>query len=467
MTTAFEISRQTIIQLTGRLLNLGLGLVAVAIMTRALGQTGFGHYTTITAFLQFIALLSGFGLGMVVGREIGRDSEKSASFLGQIIGFRLTTAILIFAISPLLAWLLGYDSFIISGIALTSLGFLASSLTSTLMGVFQAKLRSTTLVYIDLIGKLTLLLGVITAAYAGWRVTGYLIIFVLANGLTGITAYLMAKKLIPFKIGFRFDNWKKIWNLTWPIALTTTFNVFYFKADTVILSLFKSAEEVALYGAAYHIVEVLLGVPAIIGGLVMPILAKHWHSGNVEETKNLYHGTTDALLAGGLAVLVTMLAVGEPLMSTIAGTNFAVSGKILAILSLAILCSFVGNAAGYAIFALDKQKQLIPIFGGGAIIGLTSYFLLIPTFTYWGAAWGTVIVEFLVNLGMIAVLWRAGLKMSPKRWPNIIVATLMLGLGLIIPAPLIVKLILGGGLWLMALWWLKLLPNRYLVQTQI
>ena len=460
MPNSTELQRQTIIQLVGRLLNLFLGLGAVAIMTRALGLAGFGEYTTIIAFLQFVALISGFGLGMTIGRELGRDEKNQSNFLGQAIGFRVTTAAVIFAAAPLVAATLGYQPFIVRGIALASLGFFANSLTAALVGVLQAKLKSATLVYVDLLGKLTLLLGVAWAAYANLSVTGYLAVFVAANLLACLAMLLATRRLVSFRISFNPQAWAAIWRITWPIALTTTLNVIYFKADTVILSLLRPAEDVALYGAAYNVLEVLLAVPAIIGGLVLPLLARARAQGNQAGANKLYAGSFDALLAAGLAILVGMLFVGKPVMTIVAGANFATSGQILAILSLAILCSFLGNAAGYALFALDKQRQLIPVFGLGAAVGLAAYFILIPLYSYWGAAWGTVIVELLVNAAMITMLWRFGLKPSADRWPKIILATLALALGLALPGPLLVKIIAGGALWSGALWYLKLMPTR-------
>src|SRR3989344_2524594 len=45
------LGHNTLIQLIGKLLATLAGLVVVAFMTRSLGPTGFGHYTTIIAFL--------------------------------------------------------------------------------------------------------------------------------------------------------------------------------------------------------------------------------------------------------------------------------------------------------------------------------------------------------------------------------------------------------------------------------
>jgi O-antigen/teichoic acid export membrane protein len=460
MSNTRELQRQTIAQIAGRLVNLSLGLAAAAIMTRALGRAGFGNYTAVTAFLQFVALIAGFGLGMTMGRDVDRDGQDPGKFLGSAITFRLVTAGVLFALAPLVALALGYRAELVTGIALTGFGFWAASLSSALGGVFQAKLKSNALVLVDFVGRAVFLLGVAWAALTQQPYLTYLVMLVAANTTASVVALVVCYRLVPFTLSLNLRAAAELWHTTWPIALTTTLNVIYFKTDTVILSLLKPAEDVALYGAAYSILEVLIGVPAMLGGLVLPMLARAHARGDRDETSSLYRGTFDTLLALGLTVVTGAVFVGRDLMILIAGANFAAAGPVFGVLSLAVLCSFAGNAAGYALFAIDKQRKLIPVFSLGAVVGLTSYLVLIPRYSYWGAAWGTVIVELMVNVAMVVVLWRQGLRPSATRLPKILLSTLGLATGLALPLPLFARVALGAGLYLLCLWRLKLLPPR-------
>ncbi len=460
-----SLARQTTIQFVSRLISLGVGIVVVGLMTRSLGPTGYGTYTTVVAFLQLVGLLVGLGFGMTVSRELGNEELEPAVLLGNALSFRLITAAAAFALAPLAAVLLGYPANIIHGVAWVSVGFWAASLSQTFASVFQAKLKSQTLVVIELVSRGTLLLGTWWVASHQLGVDAYLVALIAANVLGAAVSYLAVQRLIPFRWQLNPKVWRVLWRATWPVALTTTLNVIYFKGDTVILSLVRPAAEVGLYGVAYSMLEALLALPAIIGGLLLPLLARAQAQGNHQATRELYTGAADALLAAGLAVVVGATLIGRPLIAAIAGPSFAVSGDVLAILSLAILASFVGNAAGYAIFALGYQKSNIPVFAWGALGGLVGYLAFIPRYSYWGAAWVTVVLEVGVNLAMLAILWRRGLKLSTARWPKIGLATGALALGLALPSPLIGKLSLGLVLWLSALWYLKLIPRASVAAT--
>lgn len=454
-----KIAHQTAIQVIGKILSLLLGLAVVAFMTRSLGPEGYGHYTTVIAFLQLVSLLTSFGLSMTVARELGSGETPATTLLSNALSFRTITAGIAFAAAPLIATLLGYPHGLVLSMVLASVGFWAGSITQTITSVFQAKLRSGVLTSIDIISRLVLLIGTWFAAYTHAPLNTFLGAFVTANIIALLLYIILAQRLIPFSWQLDLLIWRTIWQHTWPIAITTTLNVIYFKADTVILSLFRPANEVGFYGAAYTVLEVLLAFPAIIGGLLLPQIAQAFANNNLEKVKRLYSGAVDALLAAGLAVVAGSVIVGRPIMSAIAGQNFAITGDILAVLSVAILFSFVGNAAGYAIFAIKQQKKLIPVFAAGAVLGFISYLIFIPIYSYWGAAWVTVGVEMLVNIAMVTILWRCGVSLSFQRWLKILIATLALAVGLIVPLALALKIIIGLGLYALALWQLKLLQD--------
>ena len=312
---------------------------------------------------------------------------------------------------------------------------------------------------VELVGRLLLLAGTWWAVQTQVPLATYLIIFTLANLISCGVALALAHSLIPFTWKLQPHIWRLIWIATWPIAVTTTLNVIYFKVDTVVLSLVRPAAEVGIYTAAYGILEVLLTLPGIVGGLLVPLIAKSYAANERGAAGELYQATSDILLASGLAVVTGAFFLGRPIMTLLAGTSFATSGDVLAILSIAILCSFIGNAASYTLFALDYQKKRIPVLALGALLAIVLYPILIPRYSYWGAAWATVIIEAVVNGALVAVLWKRGMVLNFTRWPKIILATLALSIGLMLPLPFVAKLAGGIILWITALWFLKLIPH--------
>jgi O-antigen/teichoic acid export membrane protein len=454
-----QLGNNTLMQLAGKIAATLIGLAVAVFMTRGLGPTGFGHYTTVIVFLQTFAILTDFGLTMMAGRALGAKQIPSDVLLSNLLSFRTVTSAIVFSLAPLAALVFPYPAIVKVGVALTSLAFFLASLTQSFQAVFQATLKSGYMVMADFWGRIVLLVGTIVAARMGWGVIAYLIVYTIASLVITVGTLFYANKLMPFKWQIDLKVWRLIWLATWPVALTIALNLIYLKADTLILAVYWPAHAVGLYGAAYKVLEVLLAVPAIIGGLVLPLAARYLALNDQQKLRQLFQDSFDAMFGLGLAIVVGGTLVGGSILIALAGVEFAISGQLLFPLSIATAFIFLGNVTGYFIFALGKQKQMIPLYALLAILSLVIYFTLIPRYAYWAAAWGHTFIEGLMSIGSLWLLGRWGFKPTPGRWPKIVLATGLLALGLLIPMPIILRTIAAVVIYVIAIWYLKLIPT--------
>ena len=65
MTLGKSIAYNTVIQIFGKIATISLALVSFGLMTRYLGQAGFGYYTTALAFMQFFGVLVDMGFYII------------------------------------------------------------------------------------------------------------------------------------------------------------------------------------------------------------------------------------------------------------------------------------------------------------------------------------------------------------------------------------------------------------------
>ncbi|MFH1866937.1 MAG: flippase [Patescibacteria group bacterium] len=434
MTLLRKLTFNTIIQLAGKLLSVVLGLGVVALMTRALGQEGFGQYTIIVAFLQLAGIMVDLGLTVTTGKTIAQGIYSENKLLSNILSFRTLTSLIAFSLAPVVALAFPYPLIIKIGIALVSVSFFATSLSQTFGAVFQKYLRTGWFVTAELAGRLLLLILTAWAAATSQPLNIFLLAVVAGSLVNALLVFFFVQKLTTFSWEVDFKVWRQIWRETWPVAVTIALNLVYFKADTIILSLYRPLTEVGLYGASYKVLEILLAFPTIIGGLLLPLVTALLIKGSIEQVRRYYTGSLDIMLAAGLALVVSSLVVGREAMSFLAGQDFAIAGDILKVVSIATALIFFGNLIGYFILAFGKQRQMIRYYFGAAIIALIGYFIFIPTYSYWGAAWVTVVVEALMTVAAIWILRKQVLP-SFARWPKLILAALALGVFLYLVAP--------------------------------
>ena len=67
---------------------------------------------------------------------------------------------------------------------------------------------------------------------------------------------------------------------------------------------------------------------------------------------------------------------------------------------------FFGNILGRAVIALDLQKKAVFAYLLGVVLNVVLNLIFIPSYTYMGAAWTTVITELLVVAFLFWLVWR-------------------------------------------------------------
>ena len=285
MRLAARVAYNTLAQLTGKIVSAGLGLVAVGVMTRYLGQSGFGEFTTVIAFASTFAIIADLGLSLVTTQMINRPGANQEEALGNLLSFRLISALLIIGLAPLTVWFFPYSQAIKVGVAVVSWSYLFFSFNQIFVSLFQKELKTHLVAIAEVISRAVLLVIVILTAWRDWGLSGVLWSMVASNIINVSWHYFFARRLAKFSWQFSWRVWKQIISRSWPLLTTIVLNLVYLKADVLILSLIKPQAEVGLYGAAYRVVDVLVALPFMFAGLMLPILVKHWTGGAKDNFK--------------------------------------------------------------------------------------------------------------------------------------------------------------------------------------
>lgn len=413
MSLTKKIAYNAFVQIAGKAVSVGLSLIVVGLLTRYLGQTGYGYYTTIFAFLQVFGILVDLGLQMTTAQLISDPNVSEAKIFGNIFGLRLATAIIFTALAPTVGLLFPYPNIVKAGLFLMSLTFLFSALSSIFVSVFQKYLAMGKVMAAEMAYKALLLTLTFLAVYYKLNFYAILTAAIIPSAVYFYLLFIFANKYFKIKIYFQLYEWKKIFIKSWPIALTIALNLVYFKADTIILAIFRTPAEVGIYGAPYRVLEVLINFSYLFLGLLLPQLAKNFLTKNFVQFKNLLQQGFDALIIITVPMIFGTYFTGVKIMEIVAGAEFSVSGEILKILILATGAIFIAALFGYAVVAIEKQKEMIKFYFINAVLSLMAYFIFIPIYGYWAGAWLTVISEGFILLTAYWVVYK-NIKFRPK-----------------------------------------------------
>lgn len=410
MSLARSLAWNTGLQIVGKMLSTGLGVVIIGLMTRYLGQDGFGAYSTANAFLQVVALLLDLGINMTFTSLLGEhagDKKYEERCVSALFTLRALMAVVLIGLAaPLIGAFFPYPLATKLAILALTASFIFPSLNQIVNGVQQRHLRMAAASFTETIGRVVVLVGLLLAPHFGWGLVTLSWIISLAATLAFLANFLLTRDLATFRWNWDPEFWRATIVRSWPIGVSILFNLIYYKADTLILSLVRSPAEVGLYSAAYRVLEILITVPFMYAGLLLPIMSAAWAKRETERFALFVSRSVDAMSLLIAPLIVGTLILGPKLMTLIAGDDFVASGQILRILIFAIGIIYINVMFSHAIVAANIQRQMLPVYITVALVTLTGYLIFIPRYGMWAAAWLTVFSETCVTLGSFTIARR-------------------------------------------------------------
>ncbi len=397
----------TFIATFGRVVNTALGVVAISLLSRLLGATAYGLYVLLFSYATLFQIAADFGLYLTLTRNLGRQTNDRAFIVRHTAGLRIFLLLVSFTFSILIAlWIPGIRSNLPS-LILVALGLSFQSLSQLVMSVFQFQATIWRATISDLLGRGVQIGGLLLIAWMHpQNILELSIAWFAASSFVSYAAnWLLLSDRSWLKPKFSWSVWKVIFKETWPFALLLALNVIYFRIDVLMLSFWRSTQEVGWYGLAYRIIESGLFFPAMIGGLLLPRLVAAFRVQDMATIRALIEQTIYVMLlvAGLIITLLTHEASG--IISLISGASYLSAAPLLTILSWALVIMLFGNMAGFGLVAFDRQRVLIYLYGSLVAVNIAGNFLVIPSYGAIGAAWMTVVTEGISTLVALVAVW--------------------------------------------------------------
>lgn len=388
-----------------RVVEMALALVIIRIVADYLKEGGFGDYTIVLTFVYIFSVIADLGLYSIVARDISREGADERKIVNNAFTLRVVAGLFILGSAYFFSLPFPYSSDVKTGIAIAAAGYWMLSNLQVVTGLFQKHLAVDRLAVAEIVGRVVQLaciwyfiendlgfLYVVAAIFFG-SVANFILMIVFASKYV--------------KIGFEFDLqfWKKLLKESVPLAVAAILVLIYFKLNLIFLSLMKNREAVGVFGLSFKIMENLIFFPSMIVGLTMPIMSRYVFADR-EKFRSIVQRTMDFLLIGVVPLIVGTVMTSEKVIRLFSSSGFEDSPKVLGILMIALGFIFFGAVFSNIIIVANRQSDLAKIYLAGSIFNVAGNIILIPTYSYFGAAYVTVATELLVTALMIFVIKR-------------------------------------------------------------
>lgn len=453
--------RGAVLRVVGYALGVGLSVIGAALLIRHLGPADFGRYTTVISLVTILAAFAEAGTTNIGVREYSvLPPGRREPFVGGIAGLRVVTTAAGVAVAVVFAWVVGYDSEMVTGAAIVGLGLLLFAVQATWSIPLQSQLRLGWVAALEVVRQAGTVVVIAVLVYAGASLVPFFWVTAAATVAALVVTIPLVRGLVPFAPTFRGTDWRRLLALTVPFSAANAVGAVYVYLAVVMLSLISTEQQTGYFGASFRVFIVLTGIPVLLVASAFPILARAARDDYSRLTYALRRLWEIHLLLGVGVALCT--AVGAELaIDVVAGDEFGPSVDVLRIMAFALVASFLQAVWGFALLSLSLFRGILLANGAALVVSLALNLALAPSYGAEGSAVATVVAEGVLAAGYAVALLRSrrDLRLPLGIVPRVVVALLPAAAVLLIPglSPE-VQLIVVGAVYAVAAWVVGAIP---------
>jgi len=403
-----ETARNSAILFSGNLINTLLSMVAVIIISRALGPHDFGVVAIFNTILGTMVGLTELGLSTaavkLISENLTRDRHHADVIMRVIFFMELASGAVVALIGILfsvqIANALGGPHLLFA----VRMGFLAGAVTSAaaFFGPFFAAhkqfVKNALVNFTGGVFKagsvvLMLALSILSLRHV-----------IIAYTLTPILFFAVAYLFVPR--GFHNKGTKQeekeavveIFHYSKWIFLSYVATSIGGNMDTFLISHYKGSAAVGIYTAGQQLVTVMPMIISAISTVILPKLTQL-------ETRAEYEKIVVKLLVGMAAIALVLspgIIFGQIPIKLIFGNRFLASIGIFKIFLTAYLVALFSNTIAVVLYARSRHKILTYLNYGSLVLSFIAYIILIPRFGAAGAAFTFLVANVIAAIFIIA-----------------------------------------------------------------
>ena len=415
--TSKKIAANTIYQLIGKIVSLGITVLATVIITRTYGREIYGQFSLMQAWPALFFVIVDFGINAIATREISKDWSKAGKYFGNILLIRIIFSIILMLVLFVASRFFPYSQVLKTGITLSLLLILTQALFTSTNIIFQARLRYDLSTIGYLIGYAFILVIIFFLSRAKVGVMWISFSYVIGGFITFFVNYYFVRSL-GVKPEFVLDKqlWGYLLSSSLPLGLMFVFSQINFKADALLLSVLpvpaflnvSNNEAVGLYALPYKIFEVALVMPTFFMNSLYPVMVLRMTEGK-EKLKETLKQSLKFLIVAALVFSAVGYVFSPLAINVLGGVEFEASILVLRILLSGLVLYSVTQPLAWVIVTMGYQKYLPGIYLASGVFNLVMNFIFIPVYSFYMSAVITHFSELLILILLIVTvrkIWR-------------------------------------------------------------
>lgn len=407
-----------------------LGFFLLIYIARYLGEVGFGRYSFALSFTSLFLIFGDIGISQFIIRELARNEEYTNEYVTNASVIKFILSFITFVLIVVIINLMDYPQDIKYVVYLFGIYTILTSFGLTFKSIYQAHQKLEYMAVSMVIEQIVLFSLIMWALFSGYG----LIELAYAHVITGIINVLLGISIVTMKFAkpkftINLHLWKKLIIGSIPFALNTLFAIFFFRIDSVMLSILKNDAAVGIYNAAYTPLLALTSmISQIIVSALYPMMAKSYIDSN-DSLRKLTISSSTYMAIIGFPIAIGCFVLADRFVSLLYGGKYTSSIVAFQILALYIPIRLVSSITGTLLSSINKQSFRTASVGFSALFNIILNAAMIPSLSYIGASIATILSELVLYFCLIySINKQYGIIKIHKHFIKPFIASLLMGL---------------------------------------
>lgn len=190
-----------------------------------------------------------------------------------------------------------------------------------------------------------------------------------------------------------------------------------------ILGAVGTEQQVALYGAAYRLVQLVVMPLVVVNKMISPMVAELYARQDNPRLERVLRMTATAAAVPAMVLVVPLVAAAGPVLGVLYGDYYTQAANVLVIMAVAQGVNVLTGSPGILLAMSDRQAVLMRIGLVAGLCGLAVTLLLVESLGAAGAALGLATGMVSQNLAMnLYCRWRMGVRThwAPGQVPDLV-----------------------------------------------
>jgi O-antigen/teichoic acid export membrane protein len=387
---------------------------SIVLLTRYLGVSSFGRYTTVISVVTVASTLTDLGMSGLATREytvrVGSDREH---FMRALLGLRIAVSSVAVLLATAFAIAASYDAALIVGTAIAALGISVGSLQTIVAAPLTAGLRLGVTSALELLRQTVFVALTAILIVSGAGLLPLLGALLPAALVVLAVTVILARRHMPIRPSLKPASWLGLARTTVAFSLATGVGTMYVFATQILTSLVANGHQNGLFAAAFRVFIVIASTAGLLVTAAFPLLARAARDDR-DRLAYAVQRLFEVVIVLGIAAALTLVAGAKPIVAVVAGAHYSAAEAVLRIDAAALVASFLLALLGVALIAMHRHRDIVV--ANLLALATTASLTLVLASTHGarGAAVATVCGEWVLCLAYMSALFRGREAIRPN-----------------------------------------------------